>query len=81
VAGYYGWKSGDVNRWRALHLLSLQRCSEGHLEAMIAGQDRFVFASPNSMPRALKNVDISLGLAVIPVQLFTATAGMSSRYA
>jgi hypothetical protein len=24
VAGYYGWKSGDVNRWRALHLLSLQ---------------------------------------------------------
>ena len=26
------------------------------------------------MPRALKNLDISLGLAVIPVQLFTATS-------
>src|SRR5215813_14285425 len=26
------------------------------------------------MPRALKNLDITLGLAVIPVQLFTATS-------
>ena len=26
------------------------------------------------MPRALKNLDISLGLATIPVQLFTATS-------
>jgi DNA end-binding protein Ku len=26
------------------------------------------------MPRALKNLDISLGLAIIPVQLFTATS-------
>src|SRR5262245_2616332 len=33
------------------------------------------------MPRALKNLDISLGLAVIPVQLFTATssAGLASH--
>ena len=32
------------------------------------------------MPRALKNLDITLGLAVIPVQLFTATnsQGVSS---
>ena len=28
---------------------------------------------PKTMPRALKNLDITLGLAVIPVQLFTAT--------
>jgi DNA end-binding protein Ku len=28
----------------------------------------------NPMPRALKNLDISLGLATIPVQLFTATS-------
>jgi non-homologous end joining protein Ku len=25
------------------------------------------------MPRAIKNLDISLGLAIIPLQLFTAT--------
>ena len=29
---------------------------------------------PKTMPRALKNRDITLGLAVIPVQLFTATS-------
>jgi DNA end-binding protein Ku len=28
----------------------------------------------NTMPRAIKNLDISLGLATIPVQLFTATS-------
>jgi hypothetical protein len=32
-------------------------------------------ASLETMPLALKNLDISLGLAVIPVQLFTATSG------
>jgi hypothetical protein len=31
-------------------------------------------ASKHTMPRALKNLDITLGLAVIPVQLFTATS-------
>jgi non-homologous end joining protein Ku len=40
----------------------------------IIRQRPHVFASPNTMPRALKNLDISLGLAVIPVQLFTATS-------
>jgi DNA end-binding protein Ku len=31
-------------------------------------------ATARAMPRALKNLDISLGLATIPVQLFTATS-------
>jgi non-homologous end joining protein Ku len=32
------------------------------------------------MPRALKNLDISLGLAVIPVQLFTATSSQGVAF-
>jgi DNA end-binding protein Ku len=32
------------------------------------------------MPRALKNLDITLGLAVIPVQLFTATSSQSVAF-
>jgi len=37
----------------------------------------YLHASPwldNTMPRAIKNLDISLGLATIPVQLFSATS-------
>jgi hypothetical protein len=32
------------------------------------------------MPRALKNLDITLGLAVIPVQLFTTTSSQSVAF-
>jgi DNA end-binding protein Ku len=32
------------------------------------------------MPRALKNLDITLGLAVIPVQLFTATSSQNVAF-
>jgi DNA end-binding protein Ku len=32
------------------------------------------------MPRALKNLDITLGLAVIPVQLFTATSSQGVAF-
>ena len=32
------------------------------------------------MPRALKNLDISLGLAIIPVQLFTATSSQGVAF-
>jgi DNA end-binding protein Ku len=32
------------------------------------------------MPRALKNLDISLGLATIPVQLFTATSSQGVAF-
>jgi DNA end-binding protein Ku len=32
------------------------------------------------MPRALKNLDLTLGLAVIPVQLFTATSGQGVAF-
>jgi hypothetical protein len=32
------------------------------------------------MPRALKNLDVSLGLAVIPVQLFTATSSQGVAF-
>jgi len=32
------------------------------------------------MPRALKNLDISLGLATIPVQLFTATSSLGVAF-
>jgi hypothetical protein len=37
--------------------------------------EREIPASLETMPLALKNLDISLGLAVIPVHLFTATSG------
>ena len=33
-----------------------------------------------TMPRALKNLDITLGLAVIPVQLFTATSSQNVAF-
>ena len=32
------------------------------------------------MPRALKNLDVTLGLAVIPVQLFTATSSQGVAF-
>ena len=32
------------------------------------------------MPRAIKNLDISLGLATIPVQLFTATSSQGAAF-
>ena len=35
---------------------------------------------PKTMPRALKNLDITLGLAVIPVQLFTATSSQGVAF-
>jgi DNA end-binding protein Ku len=34
----------------------------------------------NAMPRAIKNLDISLGLAIIPVQLFTATSSQGVAF-
>jgi non-homologous end joining protein Ku len=37
-------------------------------------------ASRNTMPRALKNRDISLGLATILVQLFTATSSQGVAF-
>jgi DNA end-binding protein Ku len=37
-------------------------------------------AGYKTMPRALKNLDITLGLAVIPVQLFTATSSQGVTF-
>ena len=34
----------------------------------------------NTMPRAIKNLDISLGLVTIPVQLFTATSSQGVAF-
>ena len=34
----------------------------------------------HTMPRAIKNLDISLGLATIPVQLFTATSAKGGAF-
>ena len=33
------------------------------------------------MPRVLKNLDLTLGLAVIPVQMFTATSSQGVAFA
>jgi DNA end-binding protein Ku len=46
----------------------------GRYNGVASDKTRDRFPSPNPMPRALKNLDISLGLATIPVQLFTATS-------
>jgi hypothetical protein len=43
----------------------------------------YIHARPwldNTMPRALKNLDITLGLALIPVQLFTATSSQGVAF-
>jgi DNA end-binding protein Ku len=43
----------------------------------------YIHARPwldNTMPRAIKNLDISLGLATIPVQLFTATSSQGVAF-
>jgi hypothetical protein len=41
---------------------------------------RRILVSKEPMPRALKNLDIPLGLATIPVQLFTATSSKGMAF-
>jgi len=41
---------------------------------------REILLSAHTMPRAIKNLDISLGLAIIPVQLFTATSSQGVAF-
>jgi DNA end-binding protein Ku len=79
VAGYYWWKSGDVNRWSALHPESPPPYA-GPLVAIIARTATRLRVAKMLMPRALKNLDITLGLAVIPVQLFTATSSQDVAF-
>jgi hypothetical protein len=79
VAGYYGRRSGDVNRWRALHPESPAPYA-GPLVAIIARTATRLRVAKTLMPQALKNLDITLGLAVIPVQLFTATSSQDVAF-
>src|SRR4026208_1425727 len=63
-----------LDRYQGCHSAPLiaKRCSGAIIDLHPTGHNTRI--GKNSMPRALKNLDISLGLAIIPVQLFTAAS-------